>query len=70
MFETTLRESVMSAQQQLERAQVEAQPAQVHRHAARLLDLLDRARANDIDTTGWVPASVMAVVMSSAAPKA
>lgn len=70
MFETALRESVMSAQQQLERADREAQPAQVHRHAARLLDLLDRARANDIDTTGWVPATVMAVVMSSAADTA
>lgn len=57
----------MSAQQQLERAHLEAQPSQVHRHAARLLDLLDRARANDIDTTGWVPATVMAVVMASAA---
>ena len=67
MFETALRESVMSAQRQLERTDPEAQPAQVHRHAARLLDLLDRARANDIDTTGWVPASVMAVVMASAA---
>jgi hypothetical protein len=66
MFETALHESVMSAQQQLERAYLEAQPSQVHRHAARLLDLLDRARSNDIDTTGWVPARVMAVVMASA----
>jgi len=49
MFETALRESVMSARRQLERAHLDRQPAQVHRHAARLLDLLDRARANDID---------------------
>ena len=67
MFETTLRESVMSARRQLERASLDGQPAQVHRHAARLLDLLDRARANDIDTTGWVPATLMTVVMASAA---
>jgi hypothetical protein len=67
VFETALRESVMSARQQLERAHLEGQPSQVHRHAARLLDLLDRARVNDIDTTGWVPATVMAVVMASAA---
>ncbi len=67
MFETTLRKSVTSARRQLERAQSEAQPSQIHRHAARLLDLLDRARANDIDTTGWVPDGVMTVVMASAA---
>jgi hypothetical protein len=67
MFETALRESVMSARRQLERAHLDRQPAQVHRHAARLLDLLDRARANDIDTTGWVPATLMTVVMDSAA---
>jgi hypothetical protein len=51
----------------LERAYLDAQPSQVHRHAARLLDLLDRARANDVDTTGWVPATLMEVVMASAA---
>jgi hypothetical protein len=67
MFETALRESVMSARRQLERAYLDALPSQVHRHAARLLDLLDRARPNDIDTTGWVPATLMAVVMTSAA---
>jgi post-segregation antitoxin (ccd killing protein) len=67
MFETALRESVMSARRQLERAYLDAQPSQVHRHAARLLDLLDRARANGIDTSGWVPATLMAVVMTSAA---
>ena len=67
VFETALRESVMSARRQLERAHLEAQPSQVYRHAARLLDLLDRARVNDIDTTGWVPATVMAMVMDSAA---
>ncbi|MDT7575451.1 MAG: hypothetical protein QOH17_1784 [Pseudonocardiales bacterium] len=67
MFETALRESVTSARRQLERSYLDAQPSQVHRHAARLLDLLDRARANDIDTTGWVPATLMAVVMASAA---
>lgn len=67
MFETALRESVVSAQQRLKSAHLEAQPSEVHRHAARLLDLLDRARVNDIDTTDWVPASEMAVVMASAA---
>jgi hypothetical protein len=67
MFETALRESVMSARRQLERAYLDAQPSQVHRHAARLLDLLDRARANDIDTAGWVPATLMTLVMTSAA---
>jgi hypothetical protein len=67
VFETALRESAMSARRQLERAHLEEQPSEVHRHAARLLDLLDRARANDVDTTGWVPATLMAVVTASAA---
>jgi hypothetical protein len=67
MFETALRESAMSARRQLERAYLDAQPARIHRHAARLLDLLDRARANDIDTSSWVPATLMTVVMTSAA---
>jgi hypothetical protein len=67
MFETALRESVMSARRQLERAHMDGRPSQVYRHAARLLDLLDRARANDIDTTGWVPATLMTVVLASAA---
>ena len=66
MFETALRDSVMSARRQLERAYLDGQPAQVHRHAARLLDLLDRARANDIDTTGWIPATLMTVLASAA----
>ena len=49
-------------------AQGQAAPASATvLHAARLLDLLDRARVNDIDTTGWVPAAVMAVVIASAA---
>ncbi len=65
MFEAALRESVMSARRQLERAQLDGQPSQVHRHAARLLDLLDRARSNNIDTTGWVPATVMAAVTAA-----
>lgn len=67
MFETALHESVMSARRQLERAYLDAHPSEVHRHAARLLDLLDRARANGIDTSDWVPATLMTVVMASAA---
>lgn len=66
MFETTLRESVMTARRGLEQARLEAQPAQIHRYAARLLDLLDRARAGDIDTTGWVPPTVMAEAAAAA----
>lgn len=66
MFETTLRESVTTARRGLEQARLEEQPAQIHQYAARLLDLLDRAGAGDIDTTDWVPATVMAVVRAAA----
>lgn len=66
MFATALRESVESAQDALQRASHDQRPSEVHRHAARLLDLLDRARSNEIDTTGWVPASVLASALASA----
>ncbi|MHA6797322.1 hypothetical protein ACVGVM_27970 (plasmid) [Pseudonocardia bannensis] len=62
VFETVLRESIDRAQHALQLAQRDEQSLEEHQHAARLLDLLDRARAYDIDTTGWVEPSVLASV--------
>jgi hypothetical protein len=60
LFEEALRESVERAQQAMLAAQNDDRPAAANQHAARLLDLLDRARINGIDTAGWVPASAWA----------
>lgn len=65
-FETALHVSVERARDALQRDTDDGQPQEVHRHAARLLDLLDRARSNGIETTGWVPASVLESAGASA----
>jgi hypothetical protein len=62
LFEEALRESVDRAQQAMLAAQNDGRPAAATQHAARILDLLDRARTNGIDTAGWVPASACASV--------
>lgn len=66
VFETVLRESVDRAQHALELAQQRELQGEEHQHAARLLDLLDRARDNHVDTAGWVTPSVLAVLRASA----
>lgn len=49
------------------RHRIEAAGQAVHRRSARLLDLLDRAAATDVDTPGWVPASVGAAAAGTCA---
>jgi hypothetical protein len=58
-FEVTLREQVEVSQQQLAEAVRSDESAEVHRHGARLVELLDRARSHAIDTTGWVDSSLL-----------
>ncbi|GAA4878384.1 hypothetical protein GCM10023203_31150 [Actinomycetospora straminea] len=59
MFETALREGIDRAQEGLRRAHREGLPYEEAAHAARLLDLQDRARHAGIDTTGWVDPELM-----------
>jgi hypothetical protein len=54
IFQMVLRESVECAALGLRDAQRRRHPAEVHRHAARLMDLLDRARDHGVATAGWV----------------
>lgn len=62
-FVTTLRTQVDRAQ----RALVAAGDAdEVHRHSARLLDLLERAASNGVDTTEWVPSDVVSAASFAA----
>jgi hypothetical protein len=65
VFEEALRESVERAQRAMLIAQHDDQPFEADRHASRLLDLLDRANANGVDTTNWVPRTVLDAVPAS-----
>jgi hypothetical protein len=66
MFETALREGIDRAQEGLRRAHREDLPYEASVHAARLLDLMDRARSNGIDTTGWVDRELLTAALISA----
>ena len=63
-FTTVLRHQIEAAQQGLALARDERD---LHRHSARLLDLLDRAAATDVDTAGWVRPAVMALASGNCA---
>jgi hypothetical protein len=60
-FTAVLRDQIGTTERALLAAQEASQPRQVYRHSARLLDLLDRAARNGVDTTGWVPQATLSV---------
>ena len=64
-FTAVLRDQIAATQDALLAAQQGNLPRQVYRHSARLLDLLDRASRNGVDTTGWVPEDILAVASAS-----
>jgi hypothetical protein len=57
-FETVLRQQVIDSQQALLLAEQTDDFAKTSMHSARLLDLLDRAANNGIDTTAWISAEL------------
>jgi hypothetical protein len=59
-FVTVLRHNIERSQRSLKAAQQADQPYEVHLHSARLMDLLDRAAANGVDTTGWIRRDTLA----------
>lgn len=65
-FVTTLRTQVDLAQQALAQARQAGDNHQVHRHSARLLDLLERATSHGVDTTDWVPPDVVSTASIAA----
>ncbi|HVV21274.1 MAG TPA: hypothetical protein VHF06_17685 [Pseudonocardiaceae bacterium] len=65
-FVMTLRAQAEQAGDALEHAHRAGDDQQVHRHGARLLDLLDRAAAHGVDTTGWVPPDTVALADTAA----
>ncbi len=65
-FVAALRTQVDQAQQALEQARMAGDRDQVHRHGARLLDLLERAASHGVDTTGWVSPELVAAASTVA----
>lgn len=66
-FAAVLREEIESTRRSLETAQRADQSFEVHLHSARLLDLLDRAERNAVDTAGWVPEAELSAAASNCA---
>lgn len=64
-FTTVLRESIETTQRCLEAAQQAGHPYEVQLHSGRLLDLLDRAASNGVDTSGWVSEAVLSAVTAN-----
>jgi hypothetical protein len=61
-----LRTQVDQARQALEQARGTGDVDDVHRHGARLLDLLKRAASHGVDTTGWVSPGLVAAASTAA----
>jgi hypothetical protein len=66
MFEAALHEGIDRAQEGLRRARQEGSAFEESAHAARLLDLIDRALSHGINPMGWVNADLMTVALASA----
>jgi hypothetical protein len=65
-FVVVLRAQVDQARQALDEARQSGDTDQIHRHGARLLDLLERAASHGVDTTNWVPADLVSVATAAA----
>jgi hypothetical protein len=66
MFEMALREAIEGAQVRLAEARRGGRPYEEAAQAARLLDLIDRARKHGIDAADWVPEEVLATALATA----
>jgi hypothetical protein len=66
VFRLALHESIDRAQEGLRAARREGLPDEGYAHAARLLDLEDRAHAAGVDTAGWVAPELLAVARALA----
>lgn len=62
VFETELRAAVDLAVQRLQEIDDNDTRSGALRYVARILDLLDRARAHGISTDGWVPGPLYEIV--------
>lgn len=61
-FVTVLRTRVRGVQHALNTAREAGHGYEIDLHVARLRELLDLAKRNDVDTAGWVPPAALATV--------
>lgn len=66
-FTAVLRDNIEGSQRSLKVAQRADHPYEVHLHSVRLMDLLDRAAENGIDTTGWIHRDTLASAATNCA---
>jgi hypothetical protein len=66
-FTAVLRDNIEGSQRSLKAAQQADHPYEVHLHSARLMDLLDRATENGIDTTRWIHRDTLASAATNCA---
>ena len=66
-FTAVLRHNIEGSQRSLKAAQQADHPYEVHLHSARLMDLLDRAAENGVDTTGWIHRDTLASAAANCA---
>jgi hypothetical protein len=64
-FRTVLRHNIEGSRRSLKAAQQADHPYEVHLHSARLMDLLDCAAENGIDTTGWISRDALATAAAN-----
>lgn len=64
-FTAVLRDQIATTTAALVAGQEAGQGRQVYRHSARLLDLLDRAAGEGVDTSGWVSADILSVAQAT-----
>jgi hypothetical protein len=69
-FAAALRTEIDQAQRSLVTARHTDDGDALHRYAARLLDLLDRAKAHGVDTSDWVSRETLAVASAAAGDEA
>lgn len=61
-FVTVLRTRVQRVQHALNSAREIGHDYEIDLHVARLQELLDLAKRNDVDTAGWVPPAALTTV--------
>jgi hypothetical protein len=64
-FTAVLRDQLGTTERALVAAKEAAQTRELYRHSARVLDLMDRASRNGVETTGWVPEDALSVAQAT-----
>ena len=65
-FASALRAQADQARKALEQARMVGDDDEMHEYGARLLELLERAGAHGIDSTGWIPPAALSLASALA----